>query len=255
MKENQKDNSVSQKKEIENNDLFFNKLTFFVLGGLITTPFLIYIIIRFRSVMFDSVLLPYDTIWVPIVVGIFVAYNIQKITYQPFDDGRVTGIPFPIILWEPLSEGSDYWLDFYDDNYSPISFFLNYVYFVLVSMAVTLVVCHIIPVRMNTTEILGYCVIAISVSYCLFLAYQSILSLIEYFLKKKRINKLKEKYPDGFSFDGNYYCVSTDNGCIPELDESDVESFISSGYSDSDVIHGLDNMDFSDFGGGFDVGG
>jgi len=99
MKENQKGNSVPQKKEIENNNLFFNKLTFFVLGGLITTPFLIYVIIRFRSVMFDSILLPYDTIWVSIVVGIFVAYNIQKIIYQPFDDGRVTGIPFPIILW------------------------------------------------------------------------------------------------------------------------------------------------------------
>ena len=196
MKENQKGNSVSQKKEIKNNDLFFNKLTFFVLGGLITTPFLIYIIIRFRSVMFDSVLLPYDTIWVPIVAGIFVAYNIQKITYQPFDDGRVTGIPFPIILWEPLSEGSDYWLDFYDDNYSPISFFLNYVYFVLVSMAVILVVCHIFTAE----EAFGYFVIAIPVSYCLFMAYQSILSLIEYFLKKKRINKSKEKYPGDFNF-------------------------------------------------------
>ena len=78
--------------------------------------------------------------------------------------------------------------------------------------------------------------------------------MIEYFLKKKRINKLKEKYPDGFSFDGNYYCVSTDNGCIPELDESDVESFMSSGYSDSDVIHGLDSIDVSDFCGEFDVG-
>ncbi len=230
MKENQKDNSVSQKKEIENNDLFFNKLTFFVLGGLVTTPLLIYIIIKFRSVMFDSILLPYDTIWVPIVVGIFVAYNIQKITYQPFDDGRVTGIPFPIILWEPLSEGSDYWLDFHFIGISPFIALLNYVYFILVSMAVTLVVCHIFPAE----EALLYYVIAISVSYCFFLAYYSFLSLIEYYLKKKRRNKLKEKYPNGFSFDGNYYDVSADNGCIPVLDESDVELFMSSGYPDCD---------------------
>jgi len=227
MKENQKDNSVSQKKEIENNDLFFNKLTFFVLGGLITTPFLIYIIIRFRSVMFDSVLLPYDTIWVPIVVGFFIAYLFQNITYQPFPDGRVTGIPFPTILWEPLSEGSDYWLDFYDDNYSPISFFLNYVYFVLVSMAVTLVVCHIFTAE----EAFGYFVIAIPVSYCLFLAYQSILSLIEYFLKKKRINKSKEKYPGGFRFDSL------------------------EGLERLEVLDGIDSIDFSDFCGEFDVGG
>ncbi len=248
MKENQKGNSVSQKEEIENNDLFFNKLTFFVLGGLITTPFLIYIIIRFRSVMFDSVLLPYDTIWVPIIAGLFIAYNIQKITYQPFDDGRVTGIPFPIILWEPLSKGSDYWLDFYG-NYSPISFFLNYVYFVLVSMAIAFTMWHIIPVRMNTTEILGYCVIAIPASYCFLLIYYSFLSLIEYFLKKKRIKKLEEKYPDGFSFDGNFYGVSTDNDSIPVLDESDVGLFASSGYPDFDYSIGV-----SDFCGEFDVG-
>ena len=227
MKENQKDNSVSQKKEIENNDLFFNKLTFFVLGGLITTPFLIYIIIRFRSVMFDSVLLPYDTIWVPIVVGFFIAYLFQNITYQPFPDGRVTGIPFPTILWEPLSEGSDTWLDFHFIGISPLIALLNYVYFILISMAVTLVACHIFTAE----KAFVYFVIAIPVSYCLFLAYQSILSLIEYFLKKKRINKSKEKYPGGFRFDSL------------------------EGLERLEVLDGIDSIDFSDFCGEFDVGG
>jgi len=57
-------------------------------------------------------------------------------------------------------------------------------------------------------------------------------------------------YPDGFSFDGNLYGVSTDNGSIPVLDESDVELFTSSGYPDFDYSIGV-----SDFCGEFDVGG
>ncbi len=230
MKEIQNGNSVSQKKEIENSDLFFNKLTYFVLGGLITTPFLIYIIIKFRSVMFDSILLPYDTIWVPIVVGIFVAYNIQKITYQPFDDGRVTGIPFPIILWEPLSEGSDYWLDFYGP-YTPISFFLNYVYFVLVSLAITLVVWYVIPVRMNNADTILYGFLAILVSI-------SAVSLIKTF----------------FDLGENCNGIYADDECIAVLDESDAEMFRCSDYSESDpgTVHGSENINVGDFVGGLD---
>ncbi len=163
---------MSDKEEIQDEDLFFNKLTFFVLGGLITTPFLIYIIIRFRSVMFDSVLLPYDTIWVPIIAGIYIAIRLQRITYQVFPDGRATGIPFPMILWEPLSEGSDIWLDFYD-YYTPISFVLNYVYSILVLMAITLVVCHIIPVRIGTIGTLRYCVSGIWIAFSIILLIKS----------------------------------------------------------------------------------
>ncbi len=96
-------------------------------------------------------------------------------------------------------------------------------------MAVTLVVCHIFTAE----EAFGYFVIAIPVSYCLFLAYQSILSLIEYFLKKKRINKSKEKYPGDFNF---YPLDSIDGKKINNLKEK---------YPDG--------IDF--FGEFFDVGG
>ena len=80
---------------------FYNKLIFFVIGGLISTPFLVWYdwtiiakMVRDRESGMGIYIL------LAAVVGFFGGFRLSLVTYQVDPRSRVSGIPFPYILLE-----------------------------------------------------------------------------------------------------------------------------------------------------------
>ena len=61
----------------------------------------------------------------------------SDITYQVNSYNRVSGIPFPIVLWEPSSLGSEQWVNF-EGLFTIISPILNACYLSLLIVAMLL---------------------------------------------------------------------------------------------------------------------
>jgi TPR repeat protein len=117
---------------------YCNKLTLFVIGGLLTIAlFAWYDWVTFAELLDKSK--SKSWIWYCIGLSLIVGYLLNRkmssIMYQIAPSARVSGIPFPVILYEPDSEGSDVWLDF-TGIYTPISWTLNLFYYIIFSLAI-----------------------------------------------------------------------------------------------------------------------
>jgi TPR repeat protein len=119
---------------------YCNKLTFFIICGLLTMPLLAW----YDWVMFADIFVKsgakawiIEGVLISIALGFFIKRKISFIIYQITPDVRVSGIPFPEIFYEPESEGSDVWIDFYG-SYTDISWILNTCYYIIISLAIAL---------------------------------------------------------------------------------------------------------------------
>jgi hypothetical protein len=111
---------------------YINELPLSIIGALITLPILVIMIIKFWGA-------PFGVIVLAVVIGIIIGHFLSLIvTYQVAPDARVTGIPFPVIFWEPIEKGSDEWIDFHGPLLT-LFYYVNMCYFALVSLACSLV--------------------------------------------------------------------------------------------------------------------
>ena len=76
-----------------------------------------------------------------VITGLYLGGWLSFVPYQVNKAARVTGFPFPVILWEPYIYDSDDWLDFHG-IYTVISPVLNACYSSLVLVAVCLTLPH-----------------------------------------------------------------------------------------------------------------
>lgn len=121
--------------------IYFNKLTMLTVGGLLTMVLLVW----YDWVMITNhVITPVQKVgWFPLILAVFIGLYIGKwlsdVPYQVSTNARVTGIPFPVILWEPVTPNSDEWLDFIG-LYTIISPILNAFFICLAVVAILLTI-------------------------------------------------------------------------------------------------------------------
>jgi len=97
--------------------LLFNKLTFSILIGIITTPFFMWydwvmvveMLNQHEPLAIFDIFIIIDIFLVAAVLGIF---SLSRVTYQVAPNARVMGFPFPSVFLEPDVKGSDIWIDF-----------------------------------------------------------------------------------------------------------------------------------------------
>jgi TPR repeat protein len=121
-------------------ELFFNKLGFFSVGGVVTMLLLVW----YDWVMFADLSTRFDSSWWLLCVsGVFgFAFSDEiagDIEYQVESKSRASGIPFPVVLWEPAGEDSDHWIDFVG-TLTYVSWFLNSCYWILCFWAIALTI-------------------------------------------------------------------------------------------------------------------
>lgn len=129
---------------------YINKLTLIFYGALFTMPFLLwYDWTRIARLIRSAA----SGMWWLLIIGAAIAgvaigIRLSKVTYRVTQDAAVTGIPFPLILYETIAEGSNEWLDFvFPLPLTLLLFLLNICYFVLVLVAIPLIVHNIILIQ------------------------------------------------------------------------------------------------------------
>jgi hypothetical protein len=121
--------------------IYFNKLTIFTIGGLLTMVLLGW----YDWVMIENhVMAPVQKVgWFHSVlvalIGLYLGGWLSDVPYRVSTNARVTGIPFPVILWEPVTFNSDEWIDFVGP-YTIVSPLLNACYLSLVVVAILLTI-------------------------------------------------------------------------------------------------------------------
>jgi hypothetical protein len=125
---------------------YINKLTLIFYGALFTMPFLLwYDWTRIARLIRNAA----SGMWWLLIIGAAIAgvaigIRLSKVTYRVTQDAGVTGIPFPLILYETIAEGSNEWLDFvFPLPLTLLLFLLDICYFVLVLVAIPLIVHNI----------------------------------------------------------------------------------------------------------------
>lgn len=119
--------------------IYFNKLTVLTIGGLLTMVLLVW----YDWIMITNhVMAPVQKVgWFHLIlaalIGLYLGGWLSDVRYRVSTNARVTGIPFPVILWEPVTFNSDEWIDFVGP-FTVISPLLNACYLSLVVVAILL---------------------------------------------------------------------------------------------------------------------
>jgi hypothetical protein len=117
-----------------------NKLGFFVVGGVLTMLLLAWydwVMFTYLFAKSESEGWLFNCIFYSIIFGFAINMKMSSVMYQLAPTARVSGIPFPVIFYEPESEGSDVWPDF-TGGYTSISWLLNLCYYIICSLAIAL---------------------------------------------------------------------------------------------------------------------
>ena len=116
---------------------YFTKFNLFRLAGIVTLPFLAYCDWQLLRALGDMSIPRFRglIVIVAIISGQYLGHWIStNITYQVNRYLRITGIPFPVLAWEPKTLGGDEWLEF--ELLGPFTIFINSLYASLVLLAV-----------------------------------------------------------------------------------------------------------------------
>ena len=121
--------------------IYLNKLTIFTIGGLLTMVLLAwYDWIMIANHLTASV---QKVGWLYLIlaalIGLYLGRWLSDVPYRVSTNARVTGIPFPVILWEPATFNSDEWINF-EGLYTIVSPLLNACYLSLVVVAILLTI-------------------------------------------------------------------------------------------------------------------